>query len=74
MKNVFTMSLRGSRTVGIHNASTGQLSRVLTVDGDVVGTPNVSGTTGIINAKKGSTNKTYVYDLPSGKLINTFNT
>lgn len=74
MKNTFTVSLRSLRTFGVHDALTGQLLRIITVDGDIVGTPNASGSIGTINVKKGSVNKTYIYNLESGKIANIFTT
>jgi hypothetical protein len=63
------MTVRNKSTVVIHEASRGQIVRSVYVDGDIVGSPNVSGTIGLVSVKKGSTNKVYIYNLTNGSLI-----
>jgi len=74
MKQTFILTLHTKHSVAIKNAENSQTIKILTVDGNIIGGPNVSGTTGYVSVEKNSTTKTYVYDLLKGTVIKIFTT
>lgn len=73
MKPIFSMTIKGPKSLAIYNANTGQVVKIVTVDGDIIGTPNVSGDTGTVVVRKNNMQKTYVYDLKNGSVKKIFN-
>lgn len=67
------MTIKGPKSLAIYNANTGQVVKIVTVDGDIIGTPNVSGDTGTVVVRKNNMQKTYVYDLKNGSVKKIFN-
>jgi len=74
MNTLYSMTVRGRNSLAIFNASTGHVIKLITVDGDIVGSPNVSGDTGLVNVIKNGSSKTYVYNLTNGTVKKIFNT
>jgi len=73
MNLIYSMNKRSDNTLAIYNATTSQTTKIVSVDGSIIGTPNVSGSTGTVNVKKGTTTKVYVYDLRNGSVQKIYN-
>jgi hypothetical protein len=69
---MYTYTVKNKNTLAIHDAKRGQLIRTVNVDGDIVGSPLINGTNGMVNVKKGSTNKVYVTNLKNGSVVKIF--
>jgi len=74
MKESRILTLNSNHSIAIKNSRTGQTIKILTVDGEIIGGPSVSGDTGYVSVKKGGVNKTYVYDMTKGTVIKIFTT
>lgn len=71
---IYSFNVKGKNSLSIHNAKTGQVIKTVNVDGNIIGSPNVSGDTGIVNVKKGNLTKTYVYNLKNGAVEKIYTT
>lgn len=69
---MYTYTVKNKNTLVIHDAKRGQLIRTVNVDGNIVGSPLINGTNGMVNVKKGSTNKVYVTNLKNGSVVKIF--
>ena len=74
MNTLYSMTIRGKNSLAIFNATTGHVIKLVTVDGDIIGSPNVSGDTGMVNVFKNGSNKTYIFNLKNGTVKKIFNT
>lgn len=71
---IYSFNVKGKKSLSIRNAKTGQVIKTVNVDGEIIGSPNVSGDTGIVNVKKGNITKTYVYNLKNGTIQKIYTT
>lgn len=69
MSNIYTMTKRSKSALVIHEARRNQIVNTVSVDGEIIGEPNVSGTVGLVSVKKGTSRKVYMYNLTNGSLI-----
>jgi len=69
MSAIYSFLTKTKNTLAIINAKNGQTIRIVTVDGEITGSPNVSGEIGYIQVKKGNVTKVYVYNLKNGTII-----
>jgi hypothetical protein len=69
MTKIYTFNVRTKNTLWISDAKTGQKIRTVSVDGEIISNPNVSGDIGYISVKKGNVTKVYVYNLRNGSII-----
>jgi len=72
MNTTLTMVKKSDNRVAIISTSTGQTIKTLTVDGTIIGGPNVSGDVGTVQVKKGNIVKMYIYDLKNGTVKKIF--
>jgi hypothetical protein len=72
MSTIYSFTTRSSNALTIKNANNGQTIAIVSVDGEILGSPNVSGDTGVVNVKKGNVTKAYVYNLKNGSVKNIY--
>lgn len=68
---MYSYTIKNKNTLAIRDAR-GQLVRTVTVDGNIIGSPIVNGDTGMVNVKKGTTNKVYINNLSNGSVKKIF--
>jgi hypothetical protein len=66
-----TINVRTKNSFAITETRTGQVTGVRSVDGEIQNVV-VSGTTGVVTARKDGTNKNYVYDLERGTVMRIY--